>query len=137
MKISKNLKAFVKNCIDRHRYNIYAGEYTIDVEYAADDKPGDDPGAGAHVMGEMIVDRRYLKATLRLYPKALNYYYDGNRDTLEDIIAHEVCHIATEHMKDLIYSCFKDEGEVKDAWESLTQRLSYMSLAIDQLRQKK
>lgn len=80
----------------------------------------------------MTVDPRYLLATLKLYPTG----YNLDDDMLRDVIFHETSHVWTEHIKELAYSVFKDEGETKDAWESLTSRIAGLAIAYDNRKKK-
>lgn len=82
------------------------------------------------VAAEIKVNRRYLTGLIYIYPRAIDLWKTDGDYFIESTIAHEMAHCLTEHLKDLVYATFKDEGEVKDVWEALTQRIARISLAI-------
>lgn len=125
--IPPKLKNLVRDAMRRHAWNIGVSHYNGDIIYADDDKKSDD---GGFVNGEMHVDRRYLHATLYIFPEAIRNWQQDGDDFIEHLVAHEAAHIATQHMMDLVISCYKDQGETKDAWESLTEMIGRMSIKI-------
>lgn len=120
---SKVRKAVVE-MIQRHRRILRQDNYEIDIEYMHEDHKDDTPRR--HLKGEMVVDRRYNRATLRLYPKC----YKSDLEQIEETVSHEVAHIPTQHVYDLMTACYKDEGETLDAWESLTELVARLSRQI-------
>ena len=82
------------------------------------------------------VDMRYLSANIRIYPYMVDSWKEKNMDDedVHEIIAHEVAHIATHHMFRLATSVYKDEGETKDAWESLTTVVGRLAHEVDKRR---
>lgn len=136
--VSPRLKKLVKDSIRRHAWNIGVSHFKGDILYMDEDKEKEsDHEAKRCIFAEVIVDRRYLTCTFRFYPYFIKCWEEEGDEFVEQTVAHEVAHIATEHMKDLVYSSFKDEGEVKDAWESLTERIGNMSVNIDRYNNNK
>lgn len=128
--VPAKLKPFVVKLVNQARDALCLHEWTIDVCYEHDEKWGDDApdGKKAPILGEAVIDRRYLRLTIHLYPPVFKMFNTKDVQGVRDVIYHEISHVWTEHMKDLIWSPFKDTGEAQDAWESLTQRIA--SLAI-------
>jgi len=95
--------------------------------------PGD-----SSVLASMNVDMRYLNANLYIYPSMIRNWNQKIMDDedIKDAIAHEISHIATNHMYMLATSIYKDEGEMKDAWESLTTVIGRLVHEIDSHRKK-
>lgn len=118
--VPPRLKKIVQQEIRDVRRLMGREEYVIHTNYLDDDKNTEDTNTPIHA--EMHVDRRYLTASLNVYPVVIRLWNEKRMsdDELQETIAHEVAHIATEQMKDLIFSPFKNEGEAKDAWENLT-----------------
>lgn len=133
--IPRKLKKLVLDALRRHAWNIGVSHYTGDILYMSEnEKGGDRPDMD--VQASMHVDRRYLKTTLKIFPAAIKRWEKEGDAAVEEMVAHEVAHIATQHMMDLAVSCYKDEGETKDAWETLTTVIGKMSEKISELQKK-
>lgn len=135
-KIDPEMKKYVRSLIESTLWNIGHSEYVIDIEYLKEDKAAPDRPEW-NIAAECTVNRRYLRATVRIYPLGQSYWNDGQKQSFREVVVHELAHIATEHMKDLVWSPFKDDGECRDAWESLTTRVADMSMRMADLRDKK
>lgn len=129
-KIPKEMRKFVlenaRECADI----IGVTNFTVDIFYMADPKQSD---TDLQTHGEINVDRRYLKASIKLYPHVEENWRKGEKEKVKDVIFHEVSHILTQHFYDVATSIYKDEGETKDAWEMLTEAVSKLALRIDGL----
>lgn len=128
-KVPQKYKDFVKECARQAAWHIGVSHFELDIEYMADQKSED--CKHEVTQGEMKTDRRYLHGTLRLYPVVLKNWEKGEKDQVKKVVYHEIAHLATQHIFDIATSCYKDEGETKDAWESLTEVISRMALIID------
>lgn len=103
-------------------------QYSIDYGFAKKDKPSRHEDEGiSNTIAEITTDRRYLKATIAIYPYALTL----TEDRLKAAIYHEVAHTLTDPLFYIATSVYKDEGETLDARESLTEICSRMALALD------
>ena len=122
---NKRFKAIVVKAVQDARDVI--GRTDIKYEVAYPEKACSGESAA---YADCSFSRRYLETTISVYPAFEQAWKDGVVSDLEvrEIIFHEMAHVITEHMKELIYSCFKDEGEVKDAWESATSVISRIML---------
>lgn len=128
-RVDLKFKRAVKDSLRRHAWNMGVSDYVVDILYMEDDKkPVRD---GMHTLAEIIVDRRYLKATLSIYPLTEKRWRELGNHQLEDVIAHEVAHIATQEMFDVATATYREEGEMHDAWERLTERFSRISMKLD------
>jgi hypothetical protein len=85
-KVPEKLKALVIDSVRRHAWNIGVSHYTGDILYMDEDKGGERDG---YVYADMTTDRRYLKATLKIYPKCIKEWEERGDDFIESIIAHE------------------------------------------------
>lgn len=132
--VPQKLKSLVRDAIKRHVWNMGVSLYQGDIIYMANDEVRT---RGGDLMAEMDVDRRYLKATLKIYPVAIKRWKEDGDDFIEHLVAHETAHIVTQHMMDMATSVYKDDGEMKDAWETLTEIIGRMSLNIDNNQKKK
>lgn len=123
------LKVIVRKAIDDYRRVLRREDYRFDILWQGDDQH--DEQRKVNTLASIGIDRRYLSAGISIYP-ALDRQWrrDKNPAEVRAVIAHEIAHTATEHMKDLIYSSFKDEGEVRDAWESCTTQIGNLMTAI-------
>lgn len=132
--IPKKLKKTVIDAVQRHSWNMGVSNFVGDILYMSEDKEKTENLSDVHA--EITVDRRYLRATFKIYPIVVKTWKKEGSQYLEEVIAHEVAHITTQHVIDLLTSCYKDEGETNDAWESLTQVVARLSLRIDKLQKK-
>lgn len=132
--VPKKLKNLVKDLIRRHAWNMGVSHYMGDIIYMQKDKSRDDDGT---TLAECRVDRRYLTASFRIYPAAVKEWKERGDVAMEEVIAHEVAHILTDHLHYLAICCYKDEGETKDAWESLTSSIARISEKLDKELKKK
>jgi hypothetical protein len=97
----------------------------------------DDPGHSHGVVAASAeVDKRYLTVHVRVFP----WLVDGwvakrvSDEEVSEIIAHEISHVATDHMYTLATSVYKDHGEMGDAWESLTTIIGRLVFEVDKRR---
>lgn len=128
-------RKLVLDAMRRHCWNIGVSHFKGDILYMdEDDSKLQSNGSTSYVMMSMNTDRRYLRATLKIFPEAIRRWKEDGDETVEKCIAHEVAHIATQHMMDLVVACYKDEGECKDAWESLTETIGRLSYEIHRLK---
>ena len=109
-------------------------EFIGDILWKSEDKLSED---GYKIQAEINVDRRYLRATLSIYPIFIVDWKERGDSETERVIAHEVAHIATAHLYYLATCIYKDSGEMKDAWETLTERIGRLSVKVDELLRKK
>lgn len=133
--IDKKLRSFVKECAKSAAWNIGVSHYVIDVFWQKDPKKNEDDDRST-TAAEVNVDRRYLTVSLRIYPEVEDLWRKGDKEKVRAIVHHEVAHIATQHLYEVGVATYRDEGEVKDAWETLTEMVGRMSLKVDDLEKK-
>src|SRR3990167_5085669 len=92
--VSKKLKELVVDSIRRHAWNIGVSHFTADILWAEEDKKKDDD----FLLAETEPDRRYLHATFTIYPFAIRRWKERGEPFIENLIAHEVAHLATAHL---------------------------------------
>lgn len=132
-KVPQSFKKLVREYIQQHAWNMGVSNYQSDIHYMEKDKEDD---CGDITLADCTVDRRYLRAVFKVYPELLKKWKKNGDSYLEECIAHEVAHILTAHLHWLSICSYKDEGEVKDAWESLTESIGRISLALAKLEKK-
>ena len=88
------------------------------------------------VAAEANVGMRYLTVTVRIHPYLVNHWKKKimSDEEVHEIIAHEMSHVATHHLYVLATSVYKDSGETKDAWESLTTIIGRLVHEVDKRR---
>lgn len=133
LKVPKKLKRLVIDAAKRHAWNIGVSHFDGDVLWMAEDEKYE----GNHKHAEIDVDRRYLKATFKIFPVAIKFWKSDGDEYMEHTIAHEVAHIATQHLYELAIATYRDEGEMKDAWETLTEVIGKLSVNLDKYRNPK
>lgn len=134
-KVPEKLKKLIVDAARRHAWNIGVSNFVIN--YMEKDEEGFSGGDRPNKMASMTTDRRYLTGMLRIFPCAVRQWKREGDAFMEQLVAHEVAHLATQHLYQMAYSVYKDEGETRDAWETLTETVGRMSCRIDkQLRKK-
>jgi hypothetical protein len=125
--IPQRLRKLVRESFVRHARNIGVGHYTTDIHYMTADKPSQDDSS---VAADITVNRRYLTAEIHIYPHGVQYWRRNGDAAMDRVIAHETSHIATQHLFDVAVATYRDEGEMKDAWETLTEVVAQLSLKV-------
>jgi hypothetical protein len=117
----EKFKKIVNKAVKDMRWQLGMQIYECPIVYTTEDRISDH--LGMKIAATAQVDRRYLKCTFKIYPMMWQGWEDkGFSDhEVRKIIAHEVGHIATQHLYDIATAIYKDEGETRDAWESLTE----------------
>lgn len=129
-KADPKLKKFVSDCTDRYTKILGVSNYRIDFRYHKEERKGDEPNVAA---ADIMVNRRYLRATINVYPYVAELWKSKHTLEVEEIICHEVCHLVTEHFKDVALASYRDEGEFKDAWETCTEMVAHLAGRIKAL----
>ena len=85
------------------------------------------------------VDMRYLTVNFQIYPFLIDQWKTKNMadEDVHGVIAHEVAHLATNHLYRMATSIYKDDGEMKDAWESCTTIIGRLLSDVERLQKKK
>lgn len=126
----QKLKSLVIDAVRRHAWNLGISEYEVDILWMG--KEMEDNGENYPTVAEIDVLRRYLKATIKIYPCFVKEWEERGDEFVEKTIAHEVAHIATAHLKDCAYYRHVEQSEIKDAWETLTERLGRLSFKLNE-----
>lgn len=121
--VPRRLRKIVSDAIAEYRYQLGMQNWKILITYADEDKEADNPIDT--VAATIDVNRRYLEANIIVYPFLVTKWKKKIFDDehIKETIAHEVCHIATQHFWDVATARYCDDGEMKDAWESCTSML--------------
>lgn len=121
-KIDEKFKAIIRDSASRYRHKLGFLHFEVKILYMDDDLDAEDSSRGGLVRAQFNADRRYLRGTMKIYPNLYESWSkkEFSTEEVKKIIAHEISHMATQHMFDVAVASFKDEGETKDAWESLT-----------------
>lgn len=127
--IPKALKDLVRDSIRRHAWNIGVSHFQGDIRYASSPKEKHECYAVTHA--DTNTDRRYLRATFTFYPAFVDVWRKDGNAYVEKVVAHEVAHLATQHFFDVATATYRDEGEMKDAWETCTEIIGRLSLKVD------
>jgi len=130
-KLPQKLKDLVIKALRNHAWNMGVSHYTGDIIYMENDKD-----ASREVLADIDVSRRYLRGTIQIYPKAVKRWELEGDKAMTEVIAHEVAHILTSHLADLASSPFKSKDEFDDAHEALTEKISRMSMRIEELEKR-
>ena len=123
-KVPEKIKKAIRDKIYKYQKLLNALDYRGDIRYIKKDEGDKDEDGNVigHVLAKAIVDHRYLIADFEIFPRFVKKIKEKqiSPESIDEIIAHEVAHIATQKLYYMATSIYKDEGETKDAWESLT-----------------
>lgn len=118
--VPERLKRLIREAAPDYRKKLNADAYDLKVEYLTDDLPNTDDGGS--VAMDIKINRRYLTATIHVYPWFVSAWQEKRYSDAEvkECVAHEIAHLATQHFFDVAVATYRDEGEMKDAWETCT-----------------
>ena len=119
MMYTPHFKKIVRDAVKLYRKELNVEAFDIKIFYHSEEKEPISSSIGTAAM-DMRVTRRYLQATLGIYPTAIDEWKRNGDESIREIIAHEIAHIETQHMYEMAIAIYKDEGETHDAWERLT-----------------
>jgi len=139
--IPKKLRELISE--DVNKFSKIAGLTKFKVRILYPDKDNkdnvkiDDPDRGERsiVAASTQINLPYLTVDLRIYPFLVEQWENGYfvDDDVNDIIAHEISHIATHRLYQLATASFRTEEELHNSWEELTTLLGRMLNTIDNL----
>ena len=135
--IPDKFRQMVAEDVRRYLNVIGMNHYRTQIAYMHKDSSKDSHTCGdGKVAAEAAVDMRYLTLSVKIYPFIIEDWKKKHIDDedVHHIIAHEMAHVATQHMYRLATSVYKDEGETKDAWESLTTIIGRLVHEVDKRR---
>lgn len=120
-KYPEHFKKVVRDSVWDYQKELGFRHWSIKLRWFTEGKQSDDTH-GHSVAAECYSNHRYLEAEVSIYPRLHEEWLEFKKDDQEirRVIAHEIAHLATHHMWHLLTSTYKDEGESRDAWESLT-----------------
>lgn len=135
--IPDKLRKIIISASSRYLKVLGFGNYDVKVYWQKSAAiKGPDQRTEGEIAATMTVDQRYLRAQLRVYPHMINAWNNKSmdEDDIEEIIAHEVSHIATNHLFTIAVATYKEEGETHDAWEGLTTIVGRLVYEVDRRR---
>lgn len=127
--IPLKLRRLVLDSIERYQEILNAWDYTGKIKYQEEDAEG----LAAHIE----TDRRYLSFIIFIYPLAIKNWKESGDEYMEELMAHEMSHLLTNGVTDLLLSLYKTDKEVTDERESLTEKISRLVVRIDKFKKKK
>lgn len=135
--VPDELRRIVSKAVSDYRWELGMQIWKVGISYGHEDSKSDNPES--IVAASISVNRRYLEATITIYPSFVNYFKDKKWDEKEvrETIAHEISHIATQHFFDVATSRYCDDGEMRDAWETCTTIIGKLVYQLDKERNKK
>lgn len=90
-------------------------DYVLDIIYLNDDKDGK--------LADILIQEDYHDAEIRFYPCSLKEWKKNPFD-LEQTISHEIAHILTEPIYNLIHQTYKSKEETERAREQTTEKIA-------------
>lgn len=108
-----------------HYISLFRLNHTGSVLYMEEDHASG--GYSSHA--EADIDERYLKTDYKIYPEMLKIWR-GKKSPKErwrfvdEVISHEVSHVVTEPLYNLIHQTYRSKGETERTREQLTEIIS-------------
>lgn len=127
--IPPKLKFLVREYVKKHAWYIGVSHFTVDIMYMVDDKKSE---RGGDVVASMATDLSYLTGTLCIYPYLIERWKKDGDVFLEEAIAHEVSHMATEKLYYIGTARYINDGEIESAREELTTTVARLSMELSQ-----
>lgn len=78
-----------------------------------------------NIMAEIEVDADYQKAHLIVYKPLYTSYLQKSFDEIQDVLCHEIGHIHTDKLFNLVERPYKTQNEVIDTEENLVTKIGY------------
>ena len=135
--VPKELDKLINNAVIRYLKVLGYCNYEVRIHYSKVATPSMvEQRSTGDAAATMSVDLRYMRAHLKVFP----YIIDGWKNKkvtsqeVEEIIAHEVSHIATNHLFTIAVATYKEEGETIDSWENLTTVVGRLVFEVDRRR---
>lgn len=135
--VPKELEVLINNAVIRYLDVLGFKNYNVHIYFSKVAAPNNvEQRSAGDAAATMSVDLRYMRANLKVFP----YIIDGwknkkvSSQEIEEIIAHEVSHIATNHLFTIAVATYKEEGETHDAWEGLTTIVGRLVHEVDMRR---
>lgn len=135
--VPNKLRKIIRGDVDRYLNVLGMNHYKATVFYMKKDTSEEHHCCGeGTVAASATVSNRYLRVRVNVYPYLVDEWKKNRMDDEEvrEIIAHEISHVATHHMYVLATSVYKDDGEMKDGWESLTTIIGRLVHELDKRR---
>lgn len=110
MKYTPKQRAEVERHVQKWRGLLMLNGHEIEIRFSATADPDDNPRDGATAAAEMFVNSGYMSGhTLTIFPRFFGTVDVAKR---ERKVAHELVHIITDDMRDLIKALRTDEQAV-------------------------
>lgn len=134
--VPQALRKIVSKAVGDYRWELGMQIWKVDISYVHEDKQ---VAEGDDVAASIWVNRRYLEATISIYPNTIKRFTSKiwEEKDVREVIAHEISHIATQHFFDVATARYCDDGEMKDAWETCTSVIGKLVYQLDRERSKK
>lgn len=114
------LKTWVRTSATNLKKYFYLNDWEVNLIWdAVDDEEGG-------TVASIFTDARYLRATIRIYPKFYEYWKKGDYDRLKEVLIHEFTHILLEPIAELARKAICDSNSFfySQILEQQTQRTS-------------
>ncbi|MEK9201619.1 MAG: hypothetical protein AAB944_01475 [Patescibacteria group bacterium] len=121
--VPKKLAMMIATDVERYLNVLGMNHYKATVFYVKKNTSEENHCCGeGQVAASATTNMRYLTIRVNIYPYMVDEWKKKrlHDEDIHEIIAHEVSHVATQHLYRLATSVYKDDGEMRDSWESLT-----------------
>ena len=131
-------KQLVDLAIRDAAWELSVEHYSISFDFPAKNDRRDSSGYGRSA-ASTSVGRRYLRARVSIYPWFVEAWKNKEYTDqyVREVIFHEVAHVVTQHLYELAIATYRDEGEMVDAWESLTTSVGRLAHRLAKLSSAK
>lgn len=119
---TKKFKDFIDATLNEIMRHADLPSYTYSIIYVEGSHP-DDHASNHSVAADISVLSEYQSFDVRVYEMLFNFYEDGLLGRVMDILCHEVGHIHTDKLFELIEEPYKTEREVEKVNEELTTKI--------------
>lgn len=109
---------YIDGLIEKYKKEFQLGNMEWEVKYPEKDND--------NIEADIVVDDRYQRITLRLYPILLK----NKKDYIKAALIHEFCHVITQGQLDLLRDLHNNKQVTKDAIETANEKATSMMANI-------
>lgn len=133
----KKFRKLVMESAQEYRWILHREDMSFKTSWAHEDKKRSNDET-LMLAAEIDVDVRYLSAHMTVYPFVWKDWMSGTKtdEDIKKIVAHEIAHMTTQKVVNLLHEPFCSKEEAIDAWESLTETVGQLLYRLDSRKKK-
>lgn len=115
----KPFRSFIGSAVERARREVYHHSFNIDINFMAEQITSD-IHENMEIAAQITISMSYRSAIIQVYPE-LYKIYKTDKEKAALIVLHELCHLITEPLTELVKERFISPKQLVDVNESTTE----------------